>query len=211
MPTSSIADGERTSTSGSNEPFAPSCARHVAARTSIVRGSSPIGLGLTVRLPGVPWPDTSADSRIAAPLSVYLRTRHRQPRARILRPDGKLALCGPVLDLAVRESKDHDRSVGHDRTVPGPATGLPRLLLGDALDMDYPSLTRVTTQSSPLRTQRVTHRGEGLPSEVVLEVTIRELDHNRLRRQRAYLLLLRRSPLLAGANQRRRYDSYASP
>jgi hypothetical protein len=63
--------------------------RQASARTSTVMGSSPMGPGLTVRLPGMPWPCTSGDSsRIAAPLSVYARTRQRQPRARICDPIG---------------------------------------------------------------------------------------------------------------------------
>jgi hypothetical protein len=64
-------------------------ARQTSTRTSSVSGVSPSGLGMTTGPPAAPSTGDSADSRIAAPLAAYSRTRHKHPRLRTKAPIGR--------------------------------------------------------------------------------------------------------------------------
>ena len=99
-----------------------------------------------------------------------------------LSPDGKLSARRLILDVAVGKPKKQNRRRRNSMSVPAndELRGFPFI---DTLDVDDLVLDPSDHPEHAVPAQRVAHRREGLPSEVVLELTVRELDHNRLRRQ----------------------------
>jgi len=97
------------------------------------------------------------------------------------RPNGKLASRRLVLDVAVREPKNQNRRVGHARTISRP--------VGAAL-LGYPTIDRhnvddlvVDPRDHPeyaVPANGLANRRDSLSSEVVFDVPVWELDHNRL-------------------------------
>ena len=116
-----------------------------------------------------------------------------------LGPDGKRLARRSPLDVAVWETKNQDRRVGHARTVPGPADD--RLLRFPRIDtLNVYDLVRDSSHhpEHALPANGLAHRISGLSGEVVRDVAVRELDHNRLCVQGAHALQipdsLRRKP-----------------
>ena len=97
-------------------------------------------------------------------------------------PNGKLPARRLILDVAVRKPKKQNRRRRNSMSVPANAA-LRGLLLIDALDVDDLLLDPSDYPQNAVPAERLAHGRDALPSEVVLELTIRELDHDRLSRQ----------------------------